>query len=237
MVRIVKEYDERFAEFLDVAQDLFYSKGYEQTSVQAIIKAVGVAKGTFYHYFDSKVDLLDALIERMIRHVLEGLQPLIADETMGVIEKLKRFFDEIDSWKIANRDLMIATVRILYMDENVLLRTKMREETTKKITPLLAKIIQQGIEQYIFDVRHPDETAQLILKMSEGLSQSAVTVLLAEHYDQADIEQVKRQIDVYNDSIGRVLGVPQRTLILINPTVLNNWFPESEMMVSENSFK
>ena len=50
MARIIKEYDERYTEFLDVAQKLFYSKGYEQSSVQGIIKAVNVAKGTFYGY-------------------------------------------------------------------------------------------------------------------------------------------------------------------------------------------
>jgi len=39
MARITKDYDERYTEFLDVGQALFYSKGYEPTSVQEIIKA------------------------------------------------------------------------------------------------------------------------------------------------------------------------------------------------------
>ena len=76
MARIVKEYDARHAEFLDVAQTLFFSKGYEQTSVQDIINTVGVAKGTFYHYFRSKVEVLDALVQRMFEQTLASLEPL-----------------------------------------------------------------------------------------------------------------------------------------------------------------
>lgn len=56
MARTVKEYDERYAEFLDVAQRLFYQKGYEQTSVQDIIREIGVAKGLFYYDSSSKSD-------------------------------------------------------------------------------------------------------------------------------------------------------------------------------------
>lgn len=53
----------RRSEILDVAQRLFYLKGYDQTSVQDIITEIGIAKGTFYHYFNSKLELLDAIID------------------------------------------------------------------------------------------------------------------------------------------------------------------------------
>jgi AcrR family transcriptional regulator len=62
MTRTVKEPDIRRAELLDAAQKLFYAKGYEKTPVQDNIDRVGVAKGTFYHYFGSKVELLDELV-------------------------------------------------------------------------------------------------------------------------------------------------------------------------------
>ncbi len=51
MARTVKEYDERYKEFLNVGQRLFYQKGYAQTSVQDIIGEIGVAKGTLLLLF------------------------------------------------------------------------------------------------------------------------------------------------------------------------------------------
>ena len=62
MARGVKEAERRRNEILDAAQHLFYSKGYDEPSIQEIIDAVGIAKGTFYHHFESKQELLDHLI-------------------------------------------------------------------------------------------------------------------------------------------------------------------------------
>ncbi len=51
MPRIVKSADVRKDEILDTAQALFAERGYAHTSVQAVIDAVGISKGDFYHDF------------------------------------------------------------------------------------------------------------------------------------------------------------------------------------------
>lgn len=61
MTRITKAPDERRMELFNAAQALFFTKGYEKTSVKDIVKQVGVAKGLFYYYFESKQALLEAL--------------------------------------------------------------------------------------------------------------------------------------------------------------------------------
>ena len=69
MARIVKEqaYAVKRNEILDVAQRLVYTKGYEQMTIQDILDGLPISKGAFYHYFDSKQALLEALIERMLK--------------------------------------------------------------------------------------------------------------------------------------------------------------------------
>ena len=62
--RVMKEHDERRGEILDAAQLLFNSQGYDSTSVNAIIEHLGISKGTFYHYFSSKEDLIAGIAER-----------------------------------------------------------------------------------------------------------------------------------------------------------------------------
>ena len=46
---------------VNAAWELFYDKGYENTTVEDIIAAAGTSKGTFYYYFDRKDALLDTL--------------------------------------------------------------------------------------------------------------------------------------------------------------------------------
>ncbi len=63
MARIVKAHAARRNEILDVAQRLIYTKGYEQMTIQDILSDLQISKGAFYHYFDSKQALLEAIIE------------------------------------------------------------------------------------------------------------------------------------------------------------------------------
>jgi len=69
MARVVKDLKNaaRRKDILDVAQRLVVeTKGYEGMSIQDVLDELKISKGAFYHYFDSKGDLLEALIERMV---------------------------------------------------------------------------------------------------------------------------------------------------------------------------
>ena len=60
MPRIVKSPDERRSELITAAQQPFYTKCHERTTVSDIVKAVGIAQGTFYYYFGSKQAILES---------------------------------------------------------------------------------------------------------------------------------------------------------------------------------
>ena len=64
-MRISKKHDIRLNEILDISENLFATKGYEKTTVNDILDGVGIGKGTFYHYFKSKAEVMDAVIMRM----------------------------------------------------------------------------------------------------------------------------------------------------------------------------
>ena len=53
-MRIVKEASERKNEILDVAERLFYERGYDNTSTNDILAEIGIARGTLYYHFKSK---------------------------------------------------------------------------------------------------------------------------------------------------------------------------------------
>lgn len=53
----------RSTEVVEAAAKLFYTKGYEATSVQDLADALGILKGSVYHYIRTKEDLLFAVVE------------------------------------------------------------------------------------------------------------------------------------------------------------------------------
>ena len=74
-MKVTKTYDERHAEILEISLRLFIEHGQKETTVNAIVKAVNIAKGTFYHYFESKDDLILTLRANYMR----GFMTLTAD--------------------------------------------------------------------------------------------------------------------------------------------------------------
>jgi AcrR family transcriptional regulator len=76
MARIIKKADERRTEILDAAQGLFMGRGYDATTVNDLITAVGISKGAFYHHFASKDDVLRALVWRVAEQGLAAVLPL-----------------------------------------------------------------------------------------------------------------------------------------------------------------
>lgn len=224
MARIVKEHEERRREIVDAAERLFYQKGYTQTSVRDIIDAVDIAKGTFYHYFDSKVDLLDELIERIMAQAVKLLEPIVADESLDALTKFSQFFGHVGNWKVARKDFVLDLMRVLYRDENVLLRTKMIRRSTDEVTiPMLSTIIQQGVDEGVFSVVHPRESAEVVARMGLSFSESfAYTLLEADEYGDL-LPEMERRTDAYERGIERVLGAPAGSLSIVPRDQLREW--------------
>jgi AcrR family transcriptional regulator len=231
MVRIVKDPDVRRNEILDVAQRFFYQKGYEQTAVQDIITEIGIAKGTFYHYFSSKQDLLDAMIERMIEQTLQFLNPLVADGQLSALEKFERFFSNIANWKIENKAFLLDLMNILFKDENAILRYKVGAASVEKTVPLLAQIIEQGMAEGNFATEYPADIAEIVFHIGQSLSDTLVKIIMNEAHNDDKLAIIERKTIVYHHAIERVLNAPAGSIKLFDLDQVKPWlYGQEEMM-------
>ena len=89
MARIIKDTQVRMAEILDATEELFYTNGYHETAIRDIVKSIGVAQGTFYYYFKSKEEILEALINRQISKFLFELEKVVSADGMTPPRKLE----------------------------------------------------------------------------------------------------------------------------------------------------
>lgn len=223
MARIVKDPDVRRSEILDVAQRFFYQNGYQQTSIQDIITEIGIAKGTFYHYFRSKQDLLDVLIERMVEQTLQSLEPVVADEELSAVEKLERFFGDIAAWKGANKAFFLDLLRIWYKDENAILRHKVQTGSVEKTLPLLVQIIEQGLAEGTFAADCPADLAEIVLHISQGFSATLAQIILNEADLKDRLTIIERKTKVYHYAIERTLDAPAGSIKLLDLEQIKLW--------------
>ena len=216
MARIVKEARLRRNEILDAAQHLFYAKGYDETSIQEIIDAVGIAKGTFYHHFESKQELLDHLIDRMFSDVLAPLEVMIAEGSENAIEKLQKLYLDIGIWKAENKEFFYDLVEAFHRPENLTLRYTTRSEACKRMSPLLTKIIQQGIDEGLFDTDYPEDIAEVILGMGTDLSHQTGELLLQVGENPEAAGEIERVLELAENSTERLLGTSKGALTLFD---------------------
>ncbi len=83
-----KPREERWAEILDVAAQVFSEKGYDATSLQEIATRTGILKGSIYYYINTKGDMLAHLLRQAHETGLRNIQP-IADGPGSAAERLE----------------------------------------------------------------------------------------------------------------------------------------------------
>jgi AcrR family transcriptional regulator len=226
VARTVKEedYAVKRKEILDVAQRLVYSKGFDQMSIQDILDELKISKGAFYHYFDSKGDLLEALIARMRNEAEPIILPIVDDPNLPTLDKLHRFFDTAARWKTTRKDYILSLLRVWYADDNAIVRQKMQTDSIKWATPLLARIIRDGVQEGVFNTRFPDQAGELVLSMLQYFGDALVGLIFSNAATEIELSRAEQLVAAYNDAMERVLGAPAGSLNLIDADTLNEWF-------------
>lgn len=212
VARVLKDYDQRKNEFLDAAQELFYSVGYEQTSVNMILEKVGVAKGTFYHYFKSKIDLLDALVIRLTDSIMDRIEAVVDDPSLDAITKMNKVFEVSGSYKTDHKELIFTLARTLYRDENILLRKKMNDRSVELMRPQMSRIIRQGLDEGVFNTEFPDDASDMIFSLATNMGDKNSLLLLTLEDHPENIELLMKNFDMYQDAIERFIGAPSGSI-------------------------
>ena len=185
-MRIVKEYEERRKEILETAERLFITKGYTKTTVNDILKEIGIAKGTFYHYFKSKEEVMDEIIMRIIKEDVAKAKVIVSNPNIPVLEKLFRVLIEQSPKSGDVKDKMIEQ---FHQPNNAEMHQKSLVQSIIHLSPVLTEILEQGIEEGIFSTSYPQETIELLL--------SSAQVIFDDGLFQWKPEEMMRRVKAY----------------------------------------
>ena len=143
-MRIVKEHDERRNEIIITAEEFFLTKGFNKTTVNDILKRIGIAKGTFYHYFVSKEEVLDAVIGQIIDQEISRAKEIQASNG-SALEKLITFLAQ-NSQEDERKEEIVDKFQ---MPENSLMKQRALAGTINQVCPVLAEMIEVGRQESI----------------------------------------------------------------------------------------
>lgn len=163
-MRTVKEHEERRNEILDTAERLFVSKGYMKATVNDILQEIGIAKGTFYHYFKSKEEVMDAIIMRIIHEDVAVAKKIASDSNIPVLDKLFQILMSQVPKTGGNKEKMIEQ---FHQPNNAEMHQKSLVQAILHLTPILTDVIKQGIKGNIFQTDYPQETIEFLLASAQ----------------------------------------------------------------------
>jgi AcrR family transcriptional regulator len=210
--------------FLDAAQRLVETKGYEAMSIQDVLDALEVSKGAFYHYFDSKQALLEAVVERFADGGMAAIAPILRDPNLPALRKLERVFAGIAGWKAERKELVLAIVGVWTSDSNAIVREKLRRMTVRLLGPLLSTVVRQGVNEGVIRVASADETATVLVSLMQGYQEQATHLFIARQSNTVPFEIVERTFAGFTEAFERILGIPKGSVTLIDEATLHFWF-------------
>lgn len=153
-------------EILRKSGELFDQRGYGECSLQDIADAVGIARPSLYHYFESKEEILATLVERT-SEVREGIIARIRDMQADPLERLRALIHEIGASTSANP----ASLRLmLNASGSVPTPVHRRDLKSRRILfELLTEILREGMDAGVFRVANERQTAAMIIAAITGL--------------------------------------------------------------------
>jgi AcrR family transcriptional regulator len=196
ILRNVKEPEERKKEIIDTAERLFFAKGYAKTKIADIIDEMGMSKGIFYYYFNSKEEVMDAIITRVIDEDVLAVKAVASNDSLSAHEKVscmlmahrakitendRRFIEQIQD--VENPEMLLKTV----------------QQAITRLSPILAEAVEQGIWENVFKTEYPNETIEFLLSAYTfqclfGESESSKSSVKATERAKAFIRLLERAL-------------------------------------------
>jgi AcrR family transcriptional regulator len=158
---LTKKAEATGARILDVALDLFRSKGFEQTTMRGIAGEAGVSLGSAYYYFESKEDLVMAFYEQAIEVMAPRMEAALEGATTFE-ERIAAIMAVKFEYFQPNRSFLGALFRHAADPEN---RLSPFSEATRHIRERDQAYFARAIATKSGGVRVPDDLAPFLPKM------------------------------------------------------------------------
>lgn len=163
---MAKDHKDAKERIIDVAQRMFARFGFRKTTMDEIAQAARKGKSSIYHYFKSKEEIMQAVMEKEVRVAKEEINKAIAEENTPQ-GKLRAYV--LTRMQVLNR---LANLYSAFKDEyleNYQFIERIRINYDQYEINIIKDILQEGIKERIFVVKDLEITAYAIVTAEKGL--------------------------------------------------------------------
>lgn len=216
----MKKGEMRRDELLATAERLFYTKGYEKTSVQDILTEMNFSKGGFYHHFDSKLAVLEAICEMRARENCEQAKGIVSAQE-GAIDKLNALFHDATFFGSGSSNFVALLIQVAYREDGALMREKMKACQLEYMQDVLEEILAEGVRTGVFFLTDIPMSAQMLLRLYMQFADDIAFLMARGESEEQMIEAMVAKLRVYRTAIERVLVAPFGSIVLFDAKELH----------------
>lgn len=203
----MKNHQSKRLEIVTNAEKLFVDKGYDNTNVEDILKAVNLSKGGFYHYFKTKEEVLLESMNQFSNQMLLEINVIVENTELDALEKLNLFLEKKKDLLKSKKDVLRYMTMLV---KSELMFTRFCMISSNKYIEPLTKIIDQGVTEHIFKVEYPRETADILLRAITTLPLSRFYKDYSSNKDQS-INHKRAMASI----VSRTLGIDTEQLNMV----------------------
>jgi TetR/AcrR family transcriptional repressor of nem operon len=156
---------------IDAGTDIILEKGFNNTGIEQILKAVGVPKGSFYYYFKSKDDFGLSIIEFHAELLKKGLDKIFNDSSVPSLDRMRQYFEygrcSIEKNE-CRKGCLFGNLGQEMADQNETFRIRLAEVFTQWCSTISACIQEAQKQKTISSRMNPDRLAEYLMFSWEG---------------------------------------------------------------------
>jgi AcrR family transcriptional regulator len=153
--------ESRKGALVDAAFRVFMDKGVAASSVDDIVEAAGVAKGTFYLYFRTKDDAVNAVAERVVDSVVRVFEASAATPGFSPVERLLTLGQSVG--RVGTDPHEHELIDVFHRPENRVIHDRLMARILVRATATVESIVSDGIAQRQFVPQDPHLAAGFVL--------------------------------------------------------------------------
>jgi AcrR family transcriptional regulator len=146
---------------VEATVSLLRNRGLSRASVDDIVEEAGVAKGTFYLYFDSKDAVISAVAQRLVEGVGAAVEQTLAAADRSPVERVLALGGAVS--QVGREPYERELIEVFHRPENRVVHDRVGEHAMARIAPSLAAVIAEGIAAGQFLAQDPDRAARYVL--------------------------------------------------------------------------
>ena len=136
--------DKRRQDIMFSAENLFYLQGYERTTIEDILETLSCSKGSFYHHFESKMQVLEEIASSRINAGFEEFKRTADTDGLGRLNDVLYFASPFYGGDV---NFLSVLLSLFLRQEGVIVQDRMDEKRRELYFPILQKTLVSLREQ------------------------------------------------------------------------------------------